>query len=119
VAQGLPPLEKPTRPDPDVPFEHHGHLFQRERMEGGKSRVICARCNGFWVSPPRTWCNKLPTYWDWARIPEHLKTQTQLKKVHLKLAPEQRHEAYMENSYNRYQLYDQNKCIPTKSKAAN
>lgn len=116
LAQDLPPLEKPAKPDPYIPFTHRGHHFQRERLEGGKTRVVCSICSGFWTAPPRAWCNGIKTYWAWSLIPEYLKTQTQLKKLHLKLAPGQAHEAVMESTYNTYRLYDLSKCVPTRTR---
>lgn len=115
--QGLPLIEKPIPPDPYAPFTSNGHHFQREKLDNGQTRVVCSICTGWWSRPPKTGCNGIKTYWSWKSIPKHLKTKTQLKQLHLKLAPDQPHVALMETSYSQYALYDMEKCAPTKSRA--
>lgn len=111
VAQGLQPLEKPDKPDPDAIFMHHGHQFQRQKDEDGRQEVYCLICTGIWSRPPVASCNGMKTYWAWSIVPDHLKTRTQLRK--LKLKPTEGHVAIMQTSYDGYYLYDQNKSVPT------
>jgi hypothetical protein len=52
----------------------------------------------------------MKTYRAWTAIPEHLKTETQLRKLNLKLAKGQKPVALMSGYYDQYYVYDINRC---------
>ncbi len=108
--QGLPPLDvqKPVVPEF---FDHHGHHFQRIKHEDGSIELHCLKCDASWSREPRSWCADLKTYRNWMSIPAHLKTRTQLLKIKLKPAPEQKAVAVVEGSFDRYYLYKVADCV--------
>jgi hypothetical protein len=109
---GLPPLEaQKARPIEEI-INHHGHQFQRVKDQHGCYEVFCIICEATWSTLPQCYCAEIKTHRSWTMIPEHLKTQTQLLKLKLKPDKEQKHEAVMEGSFDRYHLYDKNKCVP-------
>lgn len=114
--QGLPPLEvQKGRPGEDV-FKHHGHHFQRQKDQDGRYEVHCLRCDATWSRPPRCYCAGVKTYRGWTVIPPHLKTRTQLRKLHLQPAKGQKAAAVIDGAFDRYPLYDQNACVPRERK---
>ena len=44
----------------------------------------CTSCTWMWTRPPVSPCPGVPRYSWWPAVPEHLKTQTQLKQAGLK-----------------------------------
>ncbi len=48
----------------------------------------CTTCGLSWVSKPKSSCIGLPAYRSWESIPEGLHTETQLKKMRLRLLPD-------------------------------
>jgi hypothetical protein len=110
--QGLPPLEvQKVRPVDDF-INYQGHRFQTRKDQYGKPEVYCLTCEATWSRPPRRGCAGRKTYRDWAAIPGHLKTQTQLFRLHLKPAEGQEAAAVIDGAFDRYSLYDQNACVP-------
>jgi hypothetical protein len=67
----------------------------------------CSVCLWHWKSKPQSLCPGVPRY-TWEQVPSHLKTQTQLGKIGLKVAPGQ-HPAGCVSSCSKtdyYWLYD-------------
>jgi hypothetical protein len=58
----------------------------------------------------------IKTYRNWIGIPKHLKTKTQLSRLDLKPAKDQKAVAVVDGSFDRYNFYDQNDCAPVNSK---
>ena len=119
AALGLPPLEVPQARPEDEQFTHHGHQFQRVKEDGGRVVFICLRCDTIWSKPPRCTCAGIKAYRTWFRIPPHLKTRTQLRKLWLAPAPNQKPEAVMEGSFDRYFLYNQQEGVSVERKQRN
>ncbi len=109
---GLPALEGQKRQPVEQIFSHRGHRLERQRDDDGKPEFACLTCEGVWRKPPVRWCAGVKVYYTWPSIPEHLKTKTQLLKLHLEPAEHQRYCAMMETAFDRYDLYDQRECIP-------
>lgn len=111
VELGLPPMEvQKARPIEEI-IPHRGHQFRRVKDQYGRYGVCCITCEATWSAPPRCYCAGVKAYRSWTAIPEHLKTQTQLLKLKLKPDKEQKHDAVMEGSFERYYLYDLKKCV--------
>src|ERR687886_1685068 len=55
---------------------------QLERLSSQEWR--CTSCTWTWTRPPVSSCPGVPRYGWWPAVPEHLKTQTQLKQAGLK-----------------------------------
>jgi DNA polymerase-3 subunit epsilon len=117
LAQGLPPLEVETKPEPvDAIINHHGHQFLRRTDEQGRPEVFCLRCEAIWSRPPQVYCAGIKTYRAWVFIPDHLMTRAQLRRVGLKPVKEQKPEAVIVGSFDSYSLYNKEKCVPIKQK---
>ncbi|MHB8596685.1 MAG: 3'-5' exonuclease [Ktedonobacteraceae bacterium] len=113
---GLPELPvRRVEPVEEI-IHHYGHEFERRKDHYGRPEVYCLKCEATWSKPPRSSCAGMKTYRSWAFIPTHLKTRTQLSKLHLKPAKDQKAEAVMEGSFGRYSLYDQHLCVPVERK---
>lgn len=54
----------------------------------------------------------MDTYTAWAKVPEHLKTKTQLNKAGLKRKPNQQVKAKFAGKYGTYNLYDISEAMP-------
>ncbi len=108
----LPPLEvKKVRPAEEI-IHHRGHQFERRKDTYGRYEVYCLKCEAIWSKPPHRNCAGIKAYRSWIAIPAHLRTRTQLSKLHLKPARGQKPEAVMEGSFDRYYLYNINTCVP-------
>ena len=112
---GLPLLEQKARAVDEI-ITHRGHQFRRVKDENGRYAFFCSTCEATWSALPRCYCAGIKTYRSWIAIPEHLKTQTQLLKLKLKPAKEQKAEAVMDGSFDRYYLYNKNMCVPISPK---
>lgn len=118
AVQGLPPLETGKKSEPiDTIINHHGHQFQRRNDDQGRPEYLCIRCEAIWSSLPKAGCAGIKTYRAWIFIPDHLMTRTQLRKVGLKPAEGQKHEAIIDGSFDSYGLYDKAKCVPMKRRS--
>lgn len=117
IAQGLPPLETEKKLEPaDTIINHHGHQFLRRKDEQGRSEVFCLKCEAIWSRPPQVSCAGIKTYRAWVFIPKHLMTRTQLRNAGLKPVEDQKPEAVIVGSFDSYNLYDKEKCVPIKRK---
>ncbi len=113
---GLPELpQKMARPVEEI-IHYHGHQFQRRKDQYGRPEVYCFKCEAVWSKPPRCYCAEVKTYRSWTAIPEHLKTRTQLLKLQLKPAKGQKAAAVIDGAFDRYRLYDKNRCVPVERK---
>jgi DNA polymerase-3 subunit epsilon len=57
-----------------------GHQLERVGSRGYR----CALCTWTWTRPPQSLCPGVPRFGWWPDIPEHLRTQTQLRQMGLK-----------------------------------
>lgn len=111
-ALGLLPLEASQVKPAEEIIQYQGHQFQRRKDQYGKPEVYCLKCQATWSRLPRCFCAEVKTYRSWTAIPEHLKTRTQLLKLHLKLSKDQEAVAVIDGAFDRYRLYDKNACVP-------
>ena len=116
AAQGLPLEVQKAKPLEEI-ITHRGHQFQRRKDHYGRYEVYCLTCEAAWSKLPRCRCAGIKTYRSWFAIPEHLKTQTQLLKMKLQPAKDQKPEAVMEGSFDLYRLYDKNRCVQLQHKS--
>ncbi|EFH79611.1 3'-5' exonuclease [Ktedonobacter racemifer] len=104
---GLPPLEDPKPAPADKIIKHLKHEFERVKYDDGSSGLHCRICDASWSRLPRCWCAGIKTYRSWIYIPKHLKTRTQLLKLRLKPAKNQKPAAVVDGAFDRYNLYDE------------
>ncbi|MCZ7568939.1 MAG: 3'-5' exonuclease [Ardenticatenaceae bacterium] len=74
----------------------------------------CAICGQQWRNQPASRCPGLRVY-SWGAVPEHLKTQTRLKQMGLKLADGQQPAGLLPSSQaldGYWRLYDVNQAVP-------
>src|SRR5918911_4941393 len=81
------------------------HLERRSAKEWR-----CTSCTGTWTRPPKSPCPGVPRYGSWPAVPEHLKTQTQLKQAGLK--PKREVKGCVAGRDLWYWLYDQAEAVP-------
>jgi DNA polymerase-3 subunit epsilon len=81
---------------------------QLERISAKEWR--CTRCTWTWTRPPKSLCPGVPRHNWWPAVPEHLKTQTQLKEAGLK--PAGAVKGCVAGRRDWYWLYDEADAVP-------
>lgn len=102
VKKTMIPVKSPHRKE--IPLISH----QLTRLETG--RYYCSVCGKSWIKAPRSTCPGVTIY-SYKSVPNHFKTERQLKQLGLKLAPHQRPVGVIIGT-DRYYLYDQGQAIP-------
>jgi DNA polymerase III epsilon subunit-like protein len=109
--QGLPPLEKPQRSEPEQEFTDNGHHFTRGKDAQGLPIVTCSLCLQTWRRPPVAHCLKLPTFAGWECKPKNWHTRTQLGKMKMQ-ADWSKPAGYVVTMKDTYPIYNQATCTP-------
>ena len=86
--------------------------------KGGILKATCRVCKLSWVNlnakAIKHPCAGVPVYEAWAKVPEHLKTKTQLKKDKLKPGGEPDAMITLKNRTRWFDLYDVAKAVAIK-----